>query len=267
MNVSLDGETRLFFIVGDPITQVKSPGRLTEILVARGENALLVPAHVRASDLADFFAMARRAENVDGIVVTVPHKPASLALADHVTERARFAGSVNVVRRDADGTWFADNTDGHGYLEGIAARDFDVNGKSVLLVGAGGAGSAVAYEFLARGASRLSISEVDHVRRDAILERLEIRFPGRSGLGSADPEGYDLIANVTPMGMRETDPLPVEADKLIASQFVADAITKPAITPLLEIAGAKGCKTMPGLGMFDAQAELLVDFLLGRNFT
>lgn len=265
MDVTLDGETVLFPIVGDPIAQVKSPALLTRIMVARGVNGMVVPAHVSPGNLADFMAALRDIRNVGGLVITVPHKPAALALCDLPTERARIIGSVNVMRRQPDGAWVGDNTDGQGYVDGVAACGFEVAGKRALLIGVGGAGAAVAYEILQRGAKYLAIHDLDPARRDATLSTLEARFPGRVGEGSTDPTGFDFVANVTPAGMRPGDALPVAADKLTGREFVADAITKPEITPLLRIARGRGCNTMPGIGMFNAQAEILVDFLLGSE--
>lgn len=262
MDVTLTGETRLYYIVGDPIAQVKSPPSLTAILVERGANALVVPAHVPTADLDLFMRAARATRNVDGVVVTVPHKLAALAHCDEATERAQFAGSTNVMRRGADGVWRGDNTDGQGYMDGIKACGFDVAGKTALLVGAGGAGSAIAYEILARGATHLKIHDIDDARRERIVSRLSERFPGRVSVGDGDPSGVDLVANATPLGMREGDPLPVDVTKLSSNQFVADVITKPEISPMLVAARALGCATMPGAGMFNAQAQLLVDKML-----
>jgi shikimate dehydrogenase len=262
MNVTLNGETRLYYIVGDPIAQVKSPPALTAILVARGVNALVVPAHVAPTGLDGFIAAARATQNVDGIVVTVPHKIAALGHCDETTERARFAGSTNVMRRGADGRWRGDNTDGRGYLDGIAARGFEVAGRTALLVGAGGAGAAIAYEILARGAAHLKVHDIDAARRDGVLARLGERFPGRVAAGDADPGGVDLVANATPLGMREGDPFPVDVAKLMAGHFVADVVTRPDPSPLIAEARRIGCATMPGAGMFDAQAQLLVDRML-----
>ncbi|MCA0044884.1 shikimate dehydrogenase family protein [Celeribacter litoreus] len=265
MDVELNGETLLYPIAGDPIAQVKSPGLLTGILVERGKNALVVPAHVHPDDYATFVATMKTLPNVDGLIATVPHKQATLGYCDHPTERAAFAGSVNVMHKRADGTWQGDNTDGQGYLNGVADCGFDIAGKRALLVGVGGAGAAIAYEILARGAAYLAIHDVDSARRDATIARLEDRFPGKVGVGSADPTGYDFVGNATPVGMREGDPLPIDAHKYESHQFVADSITKPTITPQLEIAQSKGCAIMPGLGMFNAQAELLVDVMTGNS--
>ena len=166
-------------------------------------------------------------------------------------------------RRGADGRWRGDNTDGQGYLDGIAARGLDVAGKTTLLVGAGGAGSAIAYEILARGAAHLKVHDIDAARRERVIGRLAERFPGRVGPGETDPTGVALVANATPLGMREGDPLAVDVARLVPTQFVADVITKPDPSPLIAAARRIGCATMPGAGMFNAQADLLVDILLG----
>ncbi|MGB0748726.1 MAG: shikimate dehydrogenase family protein [Magnetospiraceae bacterium] len=169
------------------------------------------------------------------------------------------------MRKRPEGGWTGDNTDGQGYMDGVAARGFDIAGKRALLVGVGGAGAAVAFEILNRGAAFLAIHDVDQTRRETTIAKLDARFPGKVGAGTADPTGFNFVANVTPVGMREGDPLPVQAEKLTAAQFVADAITKPEETPMLKIARDKGCNTMPGLGMFNAQADILVDFLSGQE--
>lgn len=265
MDVTLTGETVLFPIAGDPIGQVKSPGLLTDILVARGINGLVIPTHVTAAAYPAFVAAMKTTRNVRGLIATVPHKQATLALCDFPTERAEFAGSVNVMHKREDGTWEGDNTDGQGYLNGVAACGYEVAGKRALLVGVGGAGAAIAYEILARGAAYLAVHDADEARRDAAIARLDARFPGQVGAGSADPTGYDFIGNATPVGMRDGDPLPIEAAKYQSHQFVADCITKPEITPQLAIAQAKGCATMPGLGMFNAQADLLVNAMTGMK--
>ncbi|WP_151719513.1 shikimate dehydrogenase family protein [Gemmobacter serpentinus] len=260
----IDGETRLFPIVGHPIGQVKSPTSLSQIMADRGFNGMVVPAHILPEDLNAWLEQATSLRNCDGIVVTVPHKVPCLAFCTRVTARAQASGAVNIMIREGD-SWIGDATDGHGYLDGIAAEGFDVAGKPALLIGTGGAGSAIAYEILARGASELALHDIDTPRRDALLARLDAAFPGRVRVGSTDPRGFALVANATPLGMREGDPLPVQADLLTADQFVADVVTRPAVPPLIAAARAKGCATMPGSGMFNAQAVLLAELLMGSR--
>ncbi len=255
------GETLLFPVIGDPVAQVRSPGVMTALFAERGCDAIVVPLHVAASDVAGVFQAAERIMNVGGLLVTVPHKAAALALCSDATERARFVGSANVVRRN-DGGWQGDNTDGAGFLDGLERQGFRIEGRSALLAGCGGAGAAIAFEMLERGIARLAIHDTDFARRDAVIDRLAARHPGRVAAGSEDPTGYDLVANATPMGMRPGDPMPIDAGKLAATQFVACVITRPDVPPLIETARRLGCRTMVGSAMFDAQAETLAAFLL-----
>lgn len=262
--LKIDGETRLFPILGHPIGQVKSPASLSAIMAERGFNGLVVPVDILPADLPGWIAQAGAMRNVDGLVVTVPHKAACLGFCTRVSDRARASGAVNIMIRDADG-WIGDATDGHGYLDGIEAEGFDVAGKPALLVGTGGAGSAIAYEILARGASELALHDIDTARRDALIARLNEAFAGKARAGGTDPRGFALVANATPLGMREDDPLPVQTELLTSDQFVADVVTRPAVPPLIAQARARGCATMPGSGMFQAQAVLLAELLMGAR--
>jgi shikimate dehydrogenase len=120
MRENYSGATRVIFIVGDPIAQVSSPYGVTEALVARGADVIVVPAHVKAADLPAFFDVAARMANVDGIIVTVPHKFDAAALCAGLTSAARSIGAANVVRRAPDGRWFGHMCDGDGYVAGPA---------------------------------------------------------------------------------------------------------------------------------------------------
>lgn len=258
----IDGETQIYPIIGHPIGQVKSPASLSQIMADRGFNGMVVPTHILPEDLGAWVAQAGAVRNCDGIVITVPHKVPCLAFCARATARAHASGAVNIMIRDGD-QWVGDATDGHGYMDGIAAEGFDVAGKPALLVGTGGAGSAIAYEILARGASELALHDIDTTRRDSLIARLAQAFPGKVRVGDTDPRGFGLVANATPLGMREGDPLPVQVEFLTADQFVADVVTRPAVPPLIAAARAKGCATMPGSGMFNAQAILLAEILMG----
>jgi shikimate dehydrogenase len=256
------GETRLFPILGDPIGQVRSPEAITRILGDRGADAMVVPMHVRPPDFDRVVDALERTANVGGLLVTVPHKRAAAARCATTTDRAAFLGAVNVMRRGAGG-WHGDATDGQGFLDGIARQGWEVRGRRALLVGCGGAGAAIALEMLLRGVSGLALHDADAGRRDDLLRRLERRFPGKVSVGGRDPAGFDLVANATPLGMRPGDDAPVELGRLAPDQFVACVVTRPEVTPLVAAARRIGCRTMTGIGMFEAQAESLATFLLG----
>jgi shikimate dehydrogenase len=259
----LDGETRLYVIIGDPIGQVKSPANLTRILQERGANAVLVPGNIKPEGVDAFMAGAVACRNMDGVIATIPHKQALLRHCSRTTRRAMVAGAVNITRREGD-EWIGDNTDGQGHVDAVMQAGGTIKGSKVLLVGAGGAGSAIAYEFLDRGVRSLDVHDVDHSRRDGLIARLREVFGDRVGAGSSDPSGYDIIANATPLGMRDGDPFPVDMEKLTAGQFCSCAITKPDPSPFIARARELGCATSTGVDMFNAQAGFIVDYLLNR---
>jgi shikimate dehydrogenase len=261
----LNGETRLHVIVGDPVGQTKSPAGLTAEFAARRVNAVCVPIHVTAPDFDAFMAAAKRILNLDGIVVTIPHKFAALRHCDEMSDRARFLGAVNVLHRIADGRWRGDMTDGVAMVAALRKAGCEFDGRRALLVGAGGAGSAVALALIEAGVATLAVAEVDAERRDSLIARLAERKPGVSMAGSADPKGFDLVVNATPIGMAPDDPLPVEAQRLAATATVADLITRPAETPLLEAARRRGCRIVSGADMFAVQAGYMADILLGTK--
>jgi shikimate dehydrogenase len=262
-DIVLNGATRVIPIVGDPIAQVKSPHGVTQALQALGRDAVCIPIHVTPADLERFIAGASVARNVDGIIATVPHKFAAFRLCATATPRARFLGSVQILRRNVDGSWHGDQLDGEGFVTSVRSAGCQPEGQRALLVGAGGAGSAIGLALLEAGVAHLAIHDDDQTRRDALAEKLSSRFAGRVGFGSADPSGYAIVVNATPSGMRDGDVPPVDATGLTNRMFVADVITAPAITPLIVAARGIGCRTQVGGGMFAAVSELMIRFLLG----
>jgi shikimate dehydrogenase len=108
----------------------------------------------------------------------------------------------------------------------------------------------------------LAIHDEDVARRDSLISRLDALGKAKVIAGSSDPSGFDLVANATPAGMKEGDPLPVDAAKLSPATFVGCVITQPAVSPIVEAARKLGCPTSTGIEMFGALQEPMVDFLL-----
>lgn len=132
-----------------------------------------------------------------------------------------------------------------------------------LLVGAGGAGSAIAIALLEAGVSELVVHDADGSRAAALLGLLAGSGGGRVIAGAPDPAGCDLVFNATPMGMAAGDPLPVDAALLTSSMFVGDVIAGHGVTPFIRAAQAAGCKTADGGQMVEAVQDLMADFMLG----
>ena len=264
MTSLLSGASRIHYIVGDPIAQVKSPAGVTQAFADHGRNAICVPAHVSPAHLADWVRGVSLAQNVDGIIVTVPHKFACTELCDTTSERAAFLHTVNTMRRNADGSWHGDMFDGLGFVTAMQDKGCQPEDQKALLVGAGGAGSAIAHALVMAGVSELAIFDPDEARRTGLVDRLA--GLGRCPVthGSADPSGFDIVINATPVGMKESDPYPLQVEQLDARMFCGCVITAPAVTRFIAAAREKGCGTMTGADMFARVRDLMVDFLLGK---
>jgi shikimate dehydrogenase len=262
MNLNLTGATRLNIIVGDPIRQVKAPGGMTRAFADRGHDGILVPVQVSVEDLGGFLAAADKLRNLDAIVVTVPHKFACFRHCKSATDRATFLGAANLMRRRPDGGWHGEMVDGVGFVGAVRAQGCDPKGKRALQIGAGGAGSAIALALVDAGVRELAIHDEDAARRDHLISRLNALGKAKVVAGSPDPAGFDLVANATPAGMRDGDPLPVDVAKLSPSTFVGCVITVPVVSPIVEEARKLGCRTSTGTDMYQALQEPMLDFLL-----
>jgi shikimate dehydrogenase len=257
------GATRVYFIVGDPIAQVKAPSGLTREFERRGVDAVVVPLQLGPAGVRPGIAALSRASNVDGLIATIPHKFALVAHCATLSDRARFLGVANVARRNADRSWHGDMLDGEGFADAITNAGCEIAGRRALLVGAGGAGSAIALALLDRGAATIAIHDSDLKRRDALIATLATKFGGRVMPGSGDPADADILVNATPRGMAVDDPLPVNVSQLAATTFVGDVITVPELTPLLQAARARGCRTQTGVGMFLSVVGRMAEFFQG----
>jgi shikimate dehydrogenase len=261
----LSGETLVVPIVGDPIAQVRSPDGITRAFAARGRNAVVVPLQITGGRLDALVQGLIPSGSIGGIIATVPHKFGLTPHCATLTDRAAFLGSVNVARRNPDGTLHGDQVDGAAYVAAVIANGGEPAGARVLQIGAGGAGTAIALALLEAGAAELALHDADPVRRDGLITRLRERFGDRVTLGSSEPTGFDIVAHATPMGMRPGDPLPIDVTQLKPATFVADVVTKPAVPPLIVAARAAGCPAATGSDMFGRVAGLIVDFLLNRS--
>ena len=258
----LSGETRLFPIIGDPIIFVKSPQRLTSSFAARGRNAICVPMQVPEADLERVMHGLSRIPNIDGLLITMPHKFTAFKYCATSSARAKLLGVVSVMRRNPDGSWHGDMLDGLAFVQAQKDQGARPDGARVLLIGAGGAGSAIAIGLLEAGVRDLIIHDTDEARVVHLIGLLA--GLGRVTAGPPDPTGCDMVCNATPMGMAAGDPLPVAGDLLLPSMFVGDVIAGHGVTPLLQAARAAGCKTANGVQMVEAVQEMMLDFMLGK---
>jgi shikimate dehydrogenase len=256
------GATKIIPLLGHPIAQTKSPYGMTRGFAARGVDAIVVPVHVLPEHVAGYLDALDHVENLGGVMATVPHKFALCAHADTVTDRAAFFGSANVMRRDAAGRWRADMLDGLGLVRAFARAGGSVAGARALLVGAGGAGSSIALEILNAGAASIAVHDTETSRRDLLIAKLNDRHPGKASAGTASPEGFGVVVNGTPLGMRAGDAAPIDLDRIDPAMLVGDVVTAKDDTQLVRAAKAAGCICCSGHDMFEASLDLMLDFFI-----
>jgi len=256
----LSGRTRVFAIVGDPITQAGSPRLFNSAFRARSAEAVLIPLEVKDVDLPAIIDAFRRTRNFDGLVITVPHKLAAFSLVDNFSDMASRIGAVNVIRKHG-GQIFGDNFDGLGFIAGLSQKGHDLAGKRILIVGAGGAGRAVAHAILDRQPAAIRLFDIDQVRmNDVVVELRDYSDQVVIETGVPDPTGFDMVVNCTSIGMRPEQNYPILIENLDSSTLVADIIVEPDITPLLAAAQSRGCVTHSGIHMLSGQVSAICEF-------
>ena len=255
------GHARLYAIIGDPIAHVRTPLVFNAFFEAHGIDAVCVPLHIHPQDLDAAVAGLRGFANLDGFIVTAPHKARLAALVDHLEGDGALVRAVNTVRRAADGTLSGTMLDGHGFVAGLTGAGHHVAGRSAYVAGAGGAASAVAFALAGAGISRLTVFNRTPERAKALLARVKAAYPQvETALGTRDPRGHDLAVNATPLGLEPGDPFSFDVERLDRSTLVAEVLMKPETTALLTAAAGCGCAIHQGKHMLDGQRDLMMAY-------
>ncbi|APW40345.1 hypothetical protein RD110_26680 [Rhodoferax koreense] len=259
----VSGRTRLFGIVGDPIEQVRSPEMATFELQRRGLDALLLPLHVRQADFDRAMPEILKIHNLDGLIFTIPYKARALALAQEIGPQARAVGALNALARRPDGRWAAEIFDGIGCVEAFRRRGYGLAGQRVMLIGLGGAGSAICAAVASEKPRTMRLFDLDGARAEHMAAQARAMSPATEvSVGPPTVEHIDILFNASPVGMLDDPRRPIELDRLPPELIVFDAIVKPERTPLLALAEACGCRTVRGREMMNGQMAKIVDFFV-----
>ena len=260
-------------LIGAHIGRSLSPALHEDAFAAQGWTGhyhLMDSADGRERSLADLLDAARAA-GFGGVNVTFPFKEAVLALLDDISPEARQIGAVNTVVIERSGRTTGHNTDRSGFRAAfIEAFGKDaVRDRSVLQLGAGGAGRAVAFALMDLGARPVRIHDRDGERARKLCADLNALF----GTGCAEPLDAPepaiaqaaAIVNATPIGMWSHPGLPMPTTAIEARHIVADVIYTPLETEFLKAAKARGARTMGGAGMCVHQAVDAFRHFTGRS--
>jgi shikimate dehydrogenase len=257
----ISGKTTLIAHIGYPTFTFKSPMIYNPWFDKNDIDAVVVPLGVRPEEYREFFPLLFKMSNIHGALITMPHKVTTMALVDEVSPTAVVAGAANAVLLREDGSLFGDQFDGEGFVRGVLRKGFDLKDKRVLVVGNGGVGSPIAASLAAAGVGVMGLFDPNNAASEALGERLVAAYPDlQVATGSKDPEGYDLVVNATPLGMNDSDPLPMDVDRIAPTTFVGEVVMKQEITPFLKAALDKGCQVQVGKDMLFEQIPAYLEF-------
>ncbi|KAK1351858.1 Shikimate dehydrogenase (NADP(+)) [Heracleum sosnowskyi] len=255
-------DTKIFGIIGKPVSHSKAPLLYNEAFKAVGFNGIYV--HLLVDDYAKFF-QTYSSTDFSGFSCTIPHKETALRCCDEVDPVAESIGAVNCIIRMNNGKLFGCNTDYVGAISAIedglrgsqhisSATGSPLSGKLFVVIGAGGAGKALAYGAKEKGA-RVVIANRTYERAKELADTIGGHAISISELDNFRPESHMILANTTSMGMQpNVDETPISKEALKSYELVFDAVYTPKITKLLREADACGAKIVTGVEMFIGQA-------------
>jgi shikimate dehydrogenase len=257
--MKISGKTRVVALLGYPVEHTLSPDMHNRAFESLGIDYCYVAFPVRPEMLGEAVA-AIRALDLAGVNVTVPHKETIMPVLDLIDSEASFIGAVNTVA-NRNGKLTGYNTDGRGFMRSLSEGGIGVDGKSVLIIGAGGAARAISY-YLSEKTSGLFLFDVDGPKAERLKDDLLINRKDVHTVDSLKDIGnMDIVINATPLGLKPGDPLPCDISKLHSGQVIGDLIYKD--TPLQSEAARIGCKTFNGLGMLLWQGVLASELWTG----
>lgn len=266
-----------FAVIGDPIIHSKSPEIHSAILDMIGIEHSYEKINVKKGGLPNFLAYAK-INNINGFNVTMPHKTDITEYLDVISDGAKINRSVNTVKINGSGT-YGHSTDSEGFLYSLEDNGFDISGKNIVILGAGGAVSTVAAGIGLRDAKSLSIlgrtvekaalicNRVANLCKNNNITRTEYFFGPIGNVSDYMPKA-DIIINATPLGMSgyEEDFGDLSFLSLPFKRcVVCDLIYEPAETRFLSEAKRLGHLTLNGYGMLIYQAILAQEFFLGMK--
>jgi shikimate dehydrogenase len=265
----ISGKTKIFGLFGCPVEHTFSPAMHNAAFEAIGLDACYAPFPVSPEKLHDA-VRAIAALGLCGVNVTVPHKEKVIAALDELSEEARMIGAVNAIEV-RDGKLIGHNTDGRGFIRSL--RDdagFKARGKRIVLVGAGGAARAVGFCLALAGAKEIVVYDLDGVKAAALADdirvktKVAVRAIGHGSVAEAAADA-DCLINATPLGMKKTDPSPIDRSLIGKGMLVCDLVYNPPETKLLKEAKARGANCLSGSGMLLFQGVIAFELWTGKK--
>ncbi|WCK80186.1 shikimate dehydrogenase family protein [Agrobacterium fabrum] len=262
---NLDGNSRIYAVFGDPIYQVQTPRLINPIFAAADANIYAVPFLITAEHFASAWDVFAAIPNLCGISTTIPHKVAAAERCSTLTPTAKAVGAVNCVQRDEDGQMNGALFDGVGFVEGLGEAKARIRDARVLIVGAGGAGRAIAFALADEGVGKINLLDLS-VESVAFTTNMVNTFRGEECARSVDGStgwDYDIVINASPIGVKGDSVFPMPTAAIRPEMLVADIASLSGETTLLRAAKAAGATVSDGNDMLLAQIRLMAGFAAG----
>ncbi len=263
--------TQLCAVIGNPIAHSLSPALHNAAFNELGLDFVYVA--FRVEDAKAALAGMRALNNFRGLSVTIPHKIEIMDYVDEIAEVDRSIGSINTVINE-NGRLIGLGTDGPGALKALVDAGVELDGKNVLMLGAGGAARAIAFT-LARMTrlGKLQLLDVNETMLQGLTADLKAGTPARIESGLLNDSSLaqamnnaDVIVNCTPIGMHPNEDASLVPPELFRSgQTVFDIVYTPLETRLLADAKSRGLKVVSGVEMFINQAVLQFERFTGAE--
>jgi len=252
-----NAETQVYCVIGDPISHSLSPSMHNLAFADSGINGIFSAFRVTELKAA---IDGVRSLGIKGVAVTLPHKQSVMALLDEIDEMAFRIGAVNTIV-NRNGRLYGFNTDCRGAMTALL-EGTSVAGKTVWLVGAGGAARALGFGVRA-GGGKLTVVNRSINHGEMLATDLNADFVPLSEVRRID---CDILINATSLGMAPRDAVsPIAVELLHPDMVVMDLVYNPMRTRLLAAAEKKGCVTVDGMGMFVHQGAAQFELWTGRK--
>jgi len=265
------GSTKIVKLIGYPVEHSRSPLMHNAAFQSLGLDFVYLLFSVKPSHLKEAVT-GLRASNVAGANVTIPYKEEVMKYLDEITPEAKLIGAVNTIH-NREGKLIGYNTDGQGFITSLLTDGkVKLEGQKVFLMGAGGAGKAVAVKLAERGVERLVITDKIVERAEALVGRLRENIPDCPvyAVAISSKEFAEtisestLLVNATPVGMKEGDPCVVDPEYLHKDLFIYDVIYNRE-TPLIVAAKKRGLKALGGIEMLIHQGAASFEIWTGQK--
>ena len=259
--INIDGKTRLFGVLADPIDHVKAPETYNERWLNKKKNFLMIPIHVKSKNLSSVIEGLRSISNFFGFCVTLPHKVEVAKLCDDLNPNAQMIGAVNVAYFNEKRELIGDNFDGEGFVAGLIGEGHSIENKNFFIYGAGGAARSISFALAKYKASSLTLSNRTFNNAKKLSDLVKKWYPNMIINLSNNYSNCDVIINTSSVGLDEKDKISVDIKDAPENALITDIIMQPEMTKLLKKAKFQKHSIHLGKHMLAYQSDLMENIL------